>query len=74
MTWAQELTIMFVDGEVWRGLYSAPASTWGRCAHQPPGDANRGKFIILAWRRRPLFTAIVAYLPAHFVWKTVHAL
>jgi C4-dicarboxylate transporter DctQ subunit len=72
MTWAQELTIIMF---VWMAKFGA---AYGVRTGIHVGvdvlinrlsDSNRGKFIIFGLAAGAVFTAIVAYLGAHFVWE-----
>ena len=72
MTWAQELTIIMF---VWMAKFGA---AYGVRTGIHVGvdvlinrlsDANRSKFIIFGLAAGAVFTAIVAYLGAHFVWE-----
>ena len=72
MTWAQELTIIMF---VWMAKFGA---AYGVRTGIHVGvdvlinrlsDANRSKFIIFGLAAGAVFTAVVAYLGAHFVWE-----
>src|SRR5574343_1580800 len=71
-SWAQELCIIMF---VWMAKFGA---AYGVRTGIHVGvdvlinrmsDANRGKFIIFGLAAGAVFTAIVAYLGAHFVWE-----